>query len=114
MLLWSSLLVCEATGLWCVPNDAHTCATGMQAALGDPVQSTLDTRLWGHVTIDMRKCKSCKMCAAFCPTGALPLCPDQILRKMTPQIHSGEVQPAIKSAADQHISNIGLVVNLVA
>ena len=119
---------------------------------GKPATVELDTRLWGHITIDMGKCRSCKMCAVFCPTGALQkyvgegghggvehypaecvhcgLCqdicpagaivsstrvpadvlaggkterypmpdpawttgPDQILRKMTPQIHSREVQ----------------------
>ena len=122
------------------------------ADLGNPVRPDLDTRLWGHVSIDMSACRSCKMCAVFCPTGALQkyvgedghggvehcpaecvhcgLCqdicpvqaitsstavptsmladgkterypmpdpawttgPDQILRKMTPQIHSREVQ----------------------
>jgi Pyruvate/2-oxoacid:ferredoxin oxidoreductase delta subunit len=40
-------------------------------ALGRPVQEEIDTRLWGHVSIDMSKCLSCKMCAVFCPTGAL-------------------------------------------
>lgn len=119
---------------------------------GKPATVELDARLWGHITIDMGKCRSCKMCAVFCPTGALQkyvgegghggvehypaecvhcgLCqdicpagaivsstrvpidvlaggkterypmpdpawttgPDQILRKMTPQIHSREVQ----------------------
>ena len=134
-----------------VPLRRHALLDAL-TALGDPAQPVLDTRLWGHVTIDMRKCKSCKMCAVFCPTGALQkyqdesghggvehypaecvhcgLCqdicpagaiisstavpahalaageterypmpdpawktgPDQILRKMTPQIHSREVQ----------------------
>ena len=41
------------------------------AAFGDPVAETLDTRLWGHVIIDFAKCRSCKMCAVFCPTGAI-------------------------------------------
>lgn len=41
------------------------------AQWGKPVQSVIDTRLWGHVTIDFQRCKSCKMCAVFCPTGAL-------------------------------------------
>lgn len=38
---------------------------------GDPVVPTLATRLWGHVRIDRDLCRSCKMCAVFCPTGAL-------------------------------------------
>lgn len=41
------------------------------AHFGNPVQELIDTRLWGHVIIDFSRCKSCKMCAVFCPTGAL-------------------------------------------
>ena len=41
------------------------------AHFGDPVVESLETRLWGHVEIDMAKCQSCRMCAVFCPTGAL-------------------------------------------
>ena len=41
------------------------------AALGDPVQDRLTTRLWGTVVIDGTKCVSCRMCATFCPTGAI-------------------------------------------
>ncbi len=40
-------------------------------ALGTPVRSTVSTRLWGQVTIDTELCRSCRMCAVFCPTGAL-------------------------------------------
>lgn len=44
------------------------------AALG-PGPSESDakvvTRLWGHVVIDLDKCTSCRMCATFCPTGAI-------------------------------------------
>ena len=134
-----------------VPPRRHPLLDAL-ADLGNPVRPDLDTRLWGHVSIDMSACRSCKMCAVFCPTGALQkyvgedghggvehypaecvhcgLCqdicpvqaitsstavptsmladgkterypmpdpawttgPDQILRKMTPQIHSREVQ----------------------
>ena len=134
-----------------VPLRRHALLDAL-ADLGNPVRSDLDTRLWGHVSIDMSVCRSCKMCAVFCPTGALQkyvgedghggvehypaecvhcgLCqdicpaqaitsstavpasmladgkterypmpdpawttgPDQILRKMTPQIQSREVQ----------------------
>ena len=134
-----------------VPLRRHALLDAL-ADLGNPVRPDLDTRLWGHVSIDMSACGSCKMCAVFCPTGALQkyvgedghggvehypaecvhcgLCqdicpvqaitsstavptsmltdgkterypmpdpawttgPDQILRKMTPQIHSREVQ----------------------
>ena len=41
------------------------------AELGEPAEGTLDTRLWGRVVIDPSTCKSCYMCATFCPTGAL-------------------------------------------
>lgn len=41
------------------------------AALGEPEDAMVDTRLWGHVIIDTDACTSCQMCAVFCPTGAL-------------------------------------------
>lgn len=34
-------------------------------------QAIARTRLWGHVVIDTDKCTSCRMCATFCPTGAI-------------------------------------------
>ena len=33
--------------------------------------SQLRSRLWGHVSIDVDICRSCRMCTVFCPTGAL-------------------------------------------
>lgn len=39
--------------------------------LGQPDDAMIDTRLWGHVVIDADICDSCRMCAVFCPTGAL-------------------------------------------
>lgn len=41
------------------------------AALGEPEDVMVDTRLWGHVVIHSERCTSCQMCAVFCPTGAL-------------------------------------------
>ncbi len=41
------------------------------ASFGQPRDVILETRLWGHVIIDTEKCKSCRMCSVFCPTGAL-------------------------------------------
>lgn len=41
------------------------------ASFGDPDDVMINTRLWGHVIIDTDKCTSCRMCAVFCPTGAL-------------------------------------------
>lgn len=41
------------------------------ASLGKPEDVMISTRLWGHVIIDTDACESCRMCATFCPTGAL-------------------------------------------
>lgn len=41
------------------------------AALGEPQVRELACRLWGTVVIDGMKCTSCRMCATFCPTGAI-------------------------------------------
>lgn len=41
------------------------------ASFGEPEDVMISTRLWGHVIIDTDKCESCRMCATFCPTGAL-------------------------------------------
>ncbi|MCD8199828.1 MAG: 4Fe-4S binding protein [Coriobacteriaceae bacterium] len=40
-------------------------------SLGTPSEEFLETRLWGHVVIDTDACNSCRMCATFCPTGAI-------------------------------------------
>ena len=37
---------------------------------GEPKRA-LNNRLWGCVVIDGTKCTSCRMCATFCPTGAI-------------------------------------------
>jgi ferredoxin/coenzyme F420-reducing hydrogenase delta subunit len=39
--------------------------------IGQPVVEVIDSRLWGHVEIDTELCNSCRMCATFCPTGAI-------------------------------------------
>ncbi len=41
------------------------------ARLGDAPSGTLASRLWGCVVIDGTRCSSCRMCATFCPTGAI-------------------------------------------
>lgn len=40
-------------------------------SLGEPVMPSIDTRLFGVVSIEEGKCRSCGMCSTFCPTGAL-------------------------------------------
>jgi Pyruvate/2-oxoacid:ferredoxin oxidoreductase delta subunit len=40
-------------------------------ALGSPIADNIDTRLWGHIILDNDRCSSCRMCATFCPTGAI-------------------------------------------
>jgi len=39
--------------------------------LGEAQGDTIRTRLWGKVHIDADRCSSCRMCATFCPTGAI-------------------------------------------
>ena len=41
------------------------------ASLGEPAEGAISTRLWGRIEIDMDKCVSCRMCATFCPAGAI-------------------------------------------
>ena len=41
------------------------------AGLGEPDDVALETRLWGRVEVDVSKCRTCLMCATFCPTGAI-------------------------------------------
>lgn len=39
--------------------------------VGDPVADTVESRIIGAVSIDADRCSSCRMCAVFCPTGAI-------------------------------------------
>lgn len=41
------------------------------SVIGSPKTESLRTRLWGCVVINGATCSSCRMCATFCPTGAL-------------------------------------------
>lgn len=41
------------------------------ASFGKPLCDSMSNRLWGCVAIDPGKCVSCRMCATFCPTGAI-------------------------------------------
>ena len=39
--------------------------------IGEPVVDEVQTRVVGKVSIDADRCTSCRMCAVFCPTGAI-------------------------------------------
>lgn len=39
--------------------------------VGEPVADSVDSRIIGTVSIDPDRCSSCRMCAVFCPTGAI-------------------------------------------
>lgn len=39
--------------------------------LGNPIEDTVDVRLFGDISIDEEICISCRMCAVFCPTAAI-------------------------------------------
>lgn len=39
--------------------------------VGEPVVDKIDSRIIGSITIDGDACTSCRMCATFCPTGAI-------------------------------------------
>lgn len=41
------------------------------SSIGEPSEGRLPSRLWGCVVIDGERCSSCRMCATFCPTGAI-------------------------------------------
>lgn len=41
------------------------------AQIGEPTQKIIKSRLVGCVVINGGKCSSCRMCATFCPTGAI-------------------------------------------
>lgn len=44
---------------------------GSLSELGDPEDYLIESRLFGQVIIDNDKCRGCRMCAVFCPTGAI-------------------------------------------
>lgn len=50
---------------------AHEAAINALDVIGIPESGTIESRLFGSVRIDVKKCNSCGMCAVFCPTGAL-------------------------------------------
>ena len=40
-------------------------------SFGEPADEMIETNLWYQVVIDPDKCKACRICATFCPSGAL-------------------------------------------
>jgi ferredoxin len=40
-------------------------------SIGQPQADSIETHLWGRIEVDKGLCNSCKMCATFCPTGAI-------------------------------------------
>ncbi len=40
-------------------------------SFGAPEDTMIETGMWGQVIIDLEKCKACRICATFCPSGAL-------------------------------------------
>lgn len=53
-----------------VPDRRERLLDGL-AALGEPAATSVECRLAGAVVIDATRCDSCRMCATFCPTGAI-------------------------------------------
>lgn len=49
----------------------HMAAIDALDAIGAPKVEDIESRLFGSISIDAKKCNSCGMCATFCPTGAL-------------------------------------------
>lgn len=39
--------------------------------VGQPIADEVESRVIGAVTIEAERCSSCRMCAVFCPTGAI-------------------------------------------
>ena len=45
---------------------------GILDAAGAPAEgAVIDSRMWATLSIDTEVCSSCRMCATFCPTGAI-------------------------------------------
>ena len=50
---------------------AHEAAINALDVIGIPESGAIDSRLFGSVSVDVKQCNACGMCAVFCPTGAL-------------------------------------------
>jgi NAD-dependent dihydropyrimidine dehydrogenase PreA subunit len=51
--------------------ERRTRVFGYLEHLGAPVAEAVECRIAGAVTIEAQRCEACRMCAVFCPTGAL-------------------------------------------
>ena len=40
-------------------------------SFGEPADDLIETGLFGQVVIDLDKCRACRICATFCPSGSL-------------------------------------------
>ncbi|MDE8701839.1 4Fe-4S binding protein [Adlercreutzia equolifaciens] len=51
--------------------ERHESIIDALADLGEPVAERVESRLWGTASIDRSRCRGCRLCSVFCPTGAL-------------------------------------------
>ena len=65
------LRVTEAGTLPLLKTPSHEAAINALDVIGIPESGAIESRLFGSVSIDVKKCNACGMCAVFCPTGAL-------------------------------------------
>ena len=66
------LHVAKDTGI--LPQDVSPARAKLLSLLngfGQPEDTMISTSVFGYVDIDYEACKSCAMCATFCPSGAL-------------------------------------------
>ena len=54
-----------------IPNPRRARLLAALDALGEPEDEMIATDLWSQVVIDVDKCRACRICATFCPSGAL-------------------------------------------
>lgn len=54
-----------------IPNARRARLLAALDSFGTPQDLMIDTGLWAQVLIDPAKCRACRICATFCPTGAL-------------------------------------------
>ena len=54
-----------------IPNPRRKRLLAALDSLGAPRDEMIETDLWGQAIIDLDKCKACRICATFCPSGAL-------------------------------------------